>query len=232
MRVVGVDGCKGGWVAVVYDVETGTLVPKFHPSFQEVLDDYPKAKAICIDIPIGLREGPQPRACDTEARKVLKRKAPAVFTPPDPRVLFETVYEDALAKSRELTGKGIFLILFGMFPKLREVNQIVTPDMQGLVFEVHPEVCFWALAGKRPMIYKKSKPEGYEERRSLLAAELGHSLWTRKDAFSLARPAQPDDVLDATVAAWTARRVAMGREGRLPVNPEKDARGRRMEMVY
>ena len=134
MRVVGVDGCKGGWVAVVYDVETGTLVPKFHPSFQEVLDDCRDAKVICVDIPIGLREGPPPRACDCEARKILKWKAPSVFTPPDPRLLSETVYEDALAKSREFTGKGIFLILFGMFPKLREVNQIVTAGHAGSRF--------------------------------------------------------------------------------------------------
>lgn len=147
-------------------------------------------------------------------------------------MLSETVYEDALAKARLLTGKGIFLILFGMFPKLREVNQIVTPDMQSLVFEVHPEVCFWALNDKQPMTYPKNKPEGYEERRALLEAAVGIPIWTREIARGVARPAGPDDLLDATVAAWTARRVAEGSEGRLPVNPEKDARGLRMEMVY
>lgn len=33
MQVVGVDGCRGGWIAVVYDVESGTLTPAYHPSF-------------------------------------------------------------------------------------------------------------------------------------------------------------------------------------------------------
>ena len=104
--------------------------------------------------------------------------------------------------------------------------------MQGLVFEVHPEVCFWALNDKHPVTYPKKKPEGYEERRALLKTVFGDQMWSREEARGVARPASPDDVLDATVAAWTARRVAEGREGRLPANPEEDARGLRMEMVY
>ena len=86
MRVVGVDGCRGGWVAVAYDVETGTLTPHFHTPFQEVLDAYPDAVAIGVDIPIGLSER-EPRACDLEARKVLRWERSAVFPAPDPRLL-------------------------------------------------------------------------------------------------------------------------------------------------
>lgn len=238
MRVVGVDGCQGGWIAVVYDVETGTLTPHFHPSFQKVLDAYSYAAAIAaaiaVDIPIGLREEPDPRACDTEARKLLKHRHPCVFPAPDPRVLSlpQLTYNEAKAESLCFTGKRISKQNFHMFPKLREVNQIVTPTMQGRVFEIHPEVSFWALAGGRPMDHPKDKTAGYLERRALLAGAFSVPIWSREEARSVARPATPDDVLDATVAAWTARRVAEGREGRLPANPEKDARGRRMEMVY
>lgn len=87
-------------------------------------------------------------------------------------------------------------------------------------------------AGGRPMAFSKGKPEGYRERQRLLAEALGVAIPSRAEAFKLARPAEPDDVLDAIVAAWTARRAAEGRAGKLPPDPLVDARGLRMEIVY
>ncbi len=40
MRVVGVDGCKGGWLAVTFDPQARTLTPCVHGSFKELLDAY------------------------------------------------------------------------------------------------------------------------------------------------------------------------------------------------
>lgn len=230
MRVVGVDGCPGGWVAVVYDAEGGALTPQVHLSFQQLLDAYPEVAAIGVDIPIGLSEG-APRDCDIEARKVLLHRRSSVFPAPDPRVLLEPTYDAASALSRLLTEKGISRQAFGIYPKVGEVNRIVTPDMQARVFEVHPEVSFWALAG-RPMGHAKRRAEGYEERRALLTAAFGVPIWTRAEARGIARPASPDDLLDAVVAAWTALRVSQGRAGRLPTEPLVDGRGLRMEIVY
>jgi predicted RNase H-like nuclease len=34
--------------------------------------------------------------------------------------------------------------VFGIFPKILEVNWTMTPVQQGRMFEVHPEVSFWA----------------------------------------------------------------------------------------
>jgi predicted RNase H-like nuclease len=99
------------------------------------------------------------------------------------------------------------------------------------VFEVHPEVSFWALAGEA-MVHPKDHLAGYLERKSWLEGALGVALPDRTEAFKLARPAKSDDVLDATVAAWTARRVANGVAGRLPEKPERDAKGLRLEIVY
>jgi predicted RNase H-like nuclease len=232
VQVVGVDGCPGGWVAVVFDLETRALTPRFHGSFQQLLDAYQDAAAIGVDIPIGLSEG-APRACDVEARKVLLHRRSAVFPAPDPRVLFEPTYEDANAQSLVLTGKGISHQAFNICRKIAEVNWAMQRQDQERVFEVHPEVSFWALAGGRPMEFKKSRPEGYEERRTLLSNELGVPIWPLSDARSVARPASADDVLDATVAAWTAWRAADHRAKRLPGNgPARDARGLKMEIVY
>jgi predicted RNase H-like nuclease len=48
----------------------------------------------------------------------------------------------------------------------------------------------------------------------------------------MARLAGADDVLDAMVAAWTARRVATGDAGRLPEEPVANRTGLRMEIVF
>ena len=131
-----------------------------------------------------------------------------------------------------MIGAGIPKQAFAIFWRILEVNWTLTPALQGRVFEVHPEVSFWALADRRPMEHAKNTADGYTERRSLLADKLGVPIPTRAKARRLARPAAPDDVLDAIAAAWTARRVAEGRAGRLPDDPPVDARGLRMEIVY
>lgn len=231
MYVVGVDGCPGGWVAVRYDLDAPDLSYAVHPSFPELLAAHQDAVAIGVDIPIGLAEG-EPRRCDMEARKALGPRGSSVFPAPDPRVITATSFEQALQRARTLTGKGISIQVFGIFPKILEVNWTLTSAQQDRVFEVHPEVSFWALAGGRPMAHAKDKPEGYRERQTLLADALGVVIPDRANAFKLARPASPDDVLDAIVAAWTARRWPEGRAERLPQVPKVDARGLRMEIVY
>ncbi len=232
MRVVGVDGCPGGWVAVSWDVEARTLTLAVHGSFPALLVAYPDAAAIGVDIPIGLAAD-GPRRCDVEARKVLGPRRSSVFPAPHPGVLDAPTYPAALALARSLTAKGISKQVFAISGKVAEVNRALTPELQRHVFEVHPEVSFWALAGKRPMAYHKSKAEGFDERRALLAASLdGAAIPTRPEARGFARPAKADDVLDAIVAAWTAHRRATGAAGRLPEEPSTDARGLRMEIVY
>ena len=130
---------------------------------------------------------------------------------PDALNLDAPTYAEALALSKALTGKGIAKQGFAIYCKVAEVNQALTPEQQRRVVEVHPEVSFWALAGGRPMEYKKSRPEGYEERRALLVSELdGVTIPSRREAGRLVRSAEAGDVLDAIAAAWTAHRFATG----------------------
>jgi predicted RNase H-like nuclease len=231
VQVVGVDGCPGGWVAIRWDTAAATLTPAVHPTFAELLDAYPDVAAIGVDIPIGLSAN-GPRRCDLEARKVLGLRRSSVFPAPHPGVLDAPTYAEALALSRKLTGGGVSVFAFGIYPKVAEVNRALTPEQQRRVVEVHPEVSFWALAGGRPMVHPKKTPDGYEERHGLLSATLGVSIPDRTEARREARPAGADDVLDATAAAWTAQRFATGQAGRLPEDSATDARGLRMEIVY
>jgi predicted RNase H-like nuclease len=108
----------------------------------------------------------------------------------------------------------------------------MSPDLQKVVVEVHPEVCFWAVAGRRPMAHAKKIPEGFTECRDWLMRSLRVTVPDRFEARGLVRGAGPDDILDAIAAAWTAMRFAEGKASRLPTVPVTDSKGLRMEMVY
>jgi predicted RNase H-like nuclease len=82
------------------------------------------------------------------------------------------------------------------------------------------------------MAHPKRTVEGFEERRSFLTAALGVELPRPEYGRGDGEAAGADDVLDAIAAAWSARRDALGRSGRLPDAVQIDGRGLRMEMVY
>lgn len=104
---------------------------------------------------------------------------------------------------------------------------------QGMIREVHPEVCFWALAGERSMAHNKKKPEGIDER----IAVLEHILPSAGQAFDRIcndfqrRKVAKDDILDAMVAAITAS-TDLRQLRALAEWPSRDACGLPMEMVY
>jgi predicted RNase H-like nuclease len=102
------------------------------------------------------------------------------------------------------------------------------PECQHWAFEVHPEVCFWALAGKRPMAHKKKTPEGSTERISLLAPifpEIGHHLGNRPSGVA------KDDLLNAAAAAWSALRRYRG-EAKCVCTSERDEKGLEVTICY
>jgi predicted RNase H-like nuclease len=114
MRVVGVDGCPGGWVAVTWDTVKRTLVARAHPTFVDVLDVYQDAAVLSVDIPIGVGEG-EPRQCDIAARKAISPRGSCVFPALDARLVEALIqanvsahdFRHALRVARELTDKGI-----------------------------------------------------------------------------------------------------------------------------
>jgi predicted RNase H-like nuclease len=233
-RVIGVDGCKFGWIAAEYDFERGQLTFSTYTDFSSLLHSCAEATSIAVDIPIGLTESFQPRRCDQLARRIIRPRSSSVFPAPDRRLLEISTYSEANMFSRERSGKGLTRQSFAIFYKIRQVDSAMVPELQSRVFEVHPEVCFWAAAGRRPLEHPKRKPDGFEERRTILERVLNGvvGIPTLAEAKRLSRGVGPDDVLDATVAAWTAWRHARGECERVPESAELDARGLRMEMVY
>lgn len=236
--VAGVDGCRAGWVVVLHDLDTQTYSARVVSDFAAVLA-LPEAPAIIgVDIPIGLLDVATPggRACEILARQRLTGRASSVFSSPT-RAALEAQqrpggsYRDAVAanKSGLDAAPGISQQAFAILPKIGEVDAALTPALQATVREIHPELCFAAATGGRPMTHGKKERAGESERARVLEA-LGFVRPLELLGPRLPRNCQRDDLLDACIACWTARCIADGRATTLPAEPSTDARGLRMEL--
>jgi predicted RNase H-like nuclease len=220
MLVAGVDGCRGGWVAFK------VTLPNYATSV-EVVDlpawlrkRPPDLACVGIDIPIGLLDGS--RACDKAARKLLGQpRGTSVFAAPCRAALAAERYAESSAINRLKTTRGLSQQAWGIAPKIKQVDDAITSECQRWAFEVHPEVCFWAVAGERPMAYSKKTKAGVSERLDLL-----RPVFPQIESHLQNRQANVgrDDLLDAAVAAWTALRICK-REARRVCEAERDARG-------
>jgi predicted RNase H-like nuclease len=227
--IAGVDGCRAGWfVAIVeYGRGAGREEHRIYSYFREVLDLEPKPSVIAVDIPIGLLEEPSTggRECDKEARRLLGTpRRSSVFTPPTRTALASETYEEAQG-----FGAGMSHQAFGILPKIREVDELMTPEVQVTVREIHPELCFYGLSG-HSMRHNKKSADGKAERLNALQESfsgIGQAL----SKFSRSQVGS-DDVLDAYAAAWTALRITDNAAKRIPSRPPIDSKGLRMEMWY
>jgi predicted RNase H-like nuclease len=197
MLVAGTDGCRGGWVA--FNVDLASLATSVELiDVPSILRNKPSDLAIlAIDIPIGLLDGP--RACDKAARKLLGQpRGTSVFAAPFRASLPEKDHAGANATNHRITGRGLSQQAWGIAPKIKQVDDAITPECQKWAFEVHPEVCLWALAGERQMAYGKKTKAGVEERLELL-----RTVFPSIEPHLQNRPAGVgrDDLLDAAVAA-------------------------------
>jgi len=235
MTYVGVDGCKGGWFAVILTADGGWEVEVF-PDVFRLWEKYSGAWVILIDIPIGLRErGHEERKCDKRARELLgPPRASSVFPAPCRSAIHARSYREAGDINELMTGRRLSLQTWSIAPKIREVDELLLSDKAAsLRFrEIHPEICFRAFAG-HSMEHSKKRAEGRLERTEVLQSIYPGTAGILEHARSTygRREAATDDILDALAAAVTAM-LGGQRLGSIPEAAEFDSRGLRMEMVY
>jgi predicted RNase H-like nuclease len=233
VHFVGVDGCRAGWVAIALG-EDGAPSHLIAPTIAEIALRYPVALAL-VDIPIGLRGAERKeRPCDTQARALLGPRRASVFAAPCRSALAHTSYEAASAENFRCTGRRLSKQSFNIAPRVRDVEEYLRRSgaTGPVIREMHPEVCFWALAG-RPMAHGKRTEEGAAERLDVLSAHLpaARAILSEVTAAHPRSALRPDDVIDALAGAVTGLAGVL-RLRTLPETPERDARNLRMEMVY
>ena len=232
--VAGADGCKAGWVVVRREMESSKMEVRAASDIAEVLRWKPPSKIVGVDIPMGLLDQAVPggRECDKAARALLGQpRGSSVFSPPARGTLKAKAFMEALRLNRGTSsnGPGIAIQAYGILPKIREVDELITRRLQARVVEVHPEMCFYEMNRKRPVVEPKKTTAGRKLRIRLL-----EGAWRRKlSEFIESRPrgVGRDDIIDAMAACWTAERVLRKKEIRLPGERTRDSRGLRMEIV-
>lgn len=236
MTVVGVDGCPGGWVAVVYD-RGQFQAASVYGSIDAVWATYAEADTILVDIPIGLRaSSADPRRCDTAARSVLGRRGNSVFPAPIRPAAHAESYEQAKQIQERYTDGSLGRQTWAICDKIAELDSFLrtTEAAQGTVREAHPEVCFWALAGGEPTSYSKTGQPAAAvwERVDILERSAADVLGSVRDAGrGLGGEAGNDDLLDAFALALTASERT-GPLQTLPAEPDRDPVGLSIEMVH
>jgi predicted RNase H-like nuclease len=155
-----------------------------------------------------------------------------VFAPPVRATLAADSYQRALTLNRSSSRFTIGLSrqTYSILPKLREVHDAMTPDLQARIREVHPELSFAIMNGGVPLDVSKRTPAGIARRVALLEAFFPD---VRGALVCFASSGVgKDDLLDAYAAAWSAWRMARGKAHYVPERPELDSRGLRMGIWY
>lgn len=234
----GVDGCKAGWFVVALK-PSGEICWKIVEKLEELEREADRSDRIFVDIPIGLPPGREERPCDTGARRKLgSPRGSSVFPAPVREALSAKSYDEANKINRRVTdGKGVSKQTYSIMRKIKEVDDLLKSceKARRIVREVHPEVCFWALAGERAMCHRKDEYLGHRERLAVLESvrpsvreEFEEIVESHKKNIRR-REVESDDILDAMVAAVTASADSFQT---LPDQPTRDGCGRKMEIVY
>ena len=221
MTVIGLDGFRRGWVAAWSNGASNGLM--FLDNIAELLK-FPH-KIAMIDIPIGLPESGY-RTCDLEAKQLLGAHASRVFTGARRPLLKFKSREQAHDWFKRRGEPGVSCQLWCLTEKIRQVDQIMTPERQRTIKETHPELVFLRLNHDEPLPGKKT-PDGRLRRRDLIFREGFIAIDKWLEHCRLGTGAKPDDVLDACACAIAARdgriRLPQGRQ-------ETDERDLKMEI--
>lgn len=231
--LVGVDGCRNAWLAVVRAAIGEPLQLQVFDDAATLLERCADAAVIALDMPLGLSDH-GPRMADTLARRRLGRgRSSSVFSTPLRAIVDAPTRADADRHRRAIDARGVGAQSFHLYAKIGQWRRALRASAQAraVVYEIHPEVSFAQLAGA-PILASKHTPDGARIRRTLLAAHYGDGAVDALVAALPRRRAGVDDLYDALAALWSAERIAAGVAGSLPDPPEFDADGLRCAIWY
>lgn len=224
---LGVDICGGRWAGVLLgDRRDVSVVGETIEELVEAACAVERPNSIAIDIPISPPEHGV-RACDAAARAVLRNRKSTLFTTPSLVALqvarahaFATSgYPEALQVNIEHQGTGLSQQAYALARKILDVHDWLagTGPAEVPIIECHPEVSFAHMVNPRepsPPRFPKRTWEGMRHRMQMLKGA-GIDVQYIHDESGLIGA---DDLIDAAVCAWTARRYWAGNAVRYPAD--------------
>lgn len=208
MIAAGIDGCRKGWIIILWS--DGVYTFGVYEHFSELMNAHPEVERMLIDIPIGLGSVSVTRTVDALLRQELKGRSATVFTPPCRAAAYLTQYQASNKENRRITGKGLSIQAFNICDKIRAVDHYLrTNNLHEKIIESHPELCFKYLNQGKVVLSKKATPEGASERLMILEKYEPNirQLFEQILQTTLRKDVKKDDVLDA-ICLCLANRLA------------------------
>lgn len=229
-NVGGVTPCPGGWLVLPGRIAGVTVVAEeafVLETLAEVLDYRPKFDFAGINIPFGYPEYPnvQYRNCDMDARELMGWPWRTKVRPvPSRAALLADSRAEALAIEPWLTKND-----FRRFRWMREAAVEIHPFHSRSFYSGIPALSFQHMNGDEPLLTSPYHTDGQVERLELIRSRLPGI----DEVVSRVPPSGAGQIhmYEAAAMLWTARRASGRAISRLPIDPEWDEAGIRVELV-
>jgi predicted RNase H-like nuclease len=239
LLAIGADGARGGWLtALAYGTSLGDVERvelQLAADFEALVALRTSAVPMAVDIPMGLLDTVALRPCDAKARELLGKRASTVFEPASRPLLSAVSHEEVRlkttkARETDAAARGLSVQAYGIVPKMREADRFLqaNPEAQEWLWEVHPELSFWAMPEGK-VLRSKTSVGGVGERLKLLCDRFPGVVEALIAFEPGNRDAQMPDALDALVCLDTALHVAT--DDSEEFGGETDSTGLAMRMV-
>lgn len=222
--------CPGGWLVLPGRLLGATVLPEdpfVHKTFAEVLDNRPSFTTLTVGAPVAFPDRPcgGARAADRDGAELLRWPRRLSLDPvPSRAALKAATFEEAQAIEPWLTR-----LAFRRFRAYREVETEIQLYHQRKVFSGAPEICFQMLNGDVPLTTSRHSVEGQRERLALVEERIPGVTMLLNGARL--RGVGFRHLVDVSVLLWTSRRISGKVLSRVPVDPEWNGYGLRMEFV-
>lgn len=237
-HIVGIDGCKTGWVAI--DVINDQWNFGLFSDIDSLFAHYKEANTFLIDMPIGfIDSGPVGRDCDTLARRLLSPyRHASIFTPPCRAALYAAPSE-ASAINFQHTGKKLSKQSINIIPKIRELDTFLLQQpvtVQSRFMEAHPELIFCGLNNNQALQESKKTKAGITKRLELVAQHfpIVQKIYATILQDTLRKTVLADDIVDAiglAVAGVLAQQSPANWQ-QIPFPIVYDSKGLPMRLAY
>jgi predicted RNase H-like nuclease len=228
--IAGVTPCPGGWLVLPARLAGVTTVAEeafVLKQLAEVLDHRPKFDFAAINVPFGYPERPVApyRTCDVEARQLVGWPRRVNLHPvPSKAALFAKSRKEALELEPWLTKND-----FRHFKQMKEAAIELQPYHSRSVYSGNADLSFTHMNGDVSLTSSPYQEQGRVERLDLIRSKLPGV----DEVVSRVPPlgAGVVHLYQAAAMLWTARRASGRAISRLPMDPEWDDGGIRIELV-
>lgn len=229
-KYIGVDGCKGGWIASIYD--RGIFEIKKYSSVDELVEANKNYKELLIDMVIGLQSNKDEVRPDNAARALIPGRTSTIFAVPARQAVYAETRAAIREANKSALDKDLPAQAIAIIPKMRELDEFLqeNPAHKNRLKESHPEVCFSRLNGSVVMS-RKADEEGITERVGIIKKYMPEI--TEEYIYQEAKrfKCNADDIVDSIVLCITANLVAQGKTDVIPEVVQEDVTGLRMQMT-